>query len=111
MVASRLTAVELGCKLRVPVRGELAGSRGVWCIGGQLQVSGSPCLELAVTQPIERDPIDRRRRFPREAIEGIAEVYGCADVGGKFMRDFVNAWVKVMNADRFDLVRSAGVNS
>ncbi len=36
-------------------------------------------------------------------LRGIAEVYGCADAGDKFVRDFVNAWVKVMNADRFDL--------
>ena len=32
-----------------------------------------------------------------------AEVYACADAQGKFVRDFVAAWTKVMNADRFDL--------
>jgi catalase-peroxidase len=32
-----------------------------------------------------------------------AEVYACADAHGKFVRDFVAAWTKVMNADRLDL--------
>ena len=36
-------------------------------------------------------------------LRAIAEVYGCADSGRKFLRDFVAAWVKVMNLDRFDL--------
>jgi catalase-peroxidase len=36
-------------------------------------------------------------------LRAIAEVYACADAGQKFVRDFAAAWVKVMNADRFDL--------
>ncbi len=32
-----------------------------------------------------------------------AEVYACADSKEKFVKDFVTAWTKVMNADRFDL--------
>ncbi len=32
-----------------------------------------------------------------------AEVYACADSGEKFVTDFVAAWTKVMNLDRFDL--------
>jgi catalase-peroxidase len=36
-------------------------------------------------------------------LRALAEVYGSADAGGKFVRDFVAAWVKVMNLDRFDL--------
>jgi catalase-peroxidase len=35
-------------------------------------------------------------------LRAIAEVYGSADAGEKFVRDFVAAWVKVMNLDRFD---------
>lgn len=35
-------------------------------------------------------------------LRAIAEVYACADAGQKFVRDFAAAWVKVMNADRFD---------
>ncbi|WP_163920251.1 catalase/peroxidase HPI [Photobacterium sp. Alg240-V54] len=36
-------------------------------------------------------------------LRAIAEVYACADAEDKFINDFINAWVKVMNADRFDL--------
>ena len=36
-------------------------------------------------------------------LRALSEVYAAADAGGKFVRDFVAAWVKVMNADRFDL--------
>ena len=36
-------------------------------------------------------------------LRGIAEVYGCADGNEKFVNDFVAAWDKVMNLDRFDL--------
>jgi len=36
-------------------------------------------------------------------LRAIAEVYGSADAQGKFVADFVAAWTKVMNADRFDL--------
>jgi catalase-peroxidase len=36
-------------------------------------------------------------------LRGIAEVYGAADAQEKFVQDFVAAWVKVMNLDRFDL--------
>ncbi|TPJ41449.1 catalase/peroxidase HPI [Mesorhizobium sp. B2-5-13] len=36
-------------------------------------------------------------------LRALAEVYGSADAGQKFARDFVAAWTKVMNADRFDI--------
>ena len=36
-------------------------------------------------------------------LRSLAEIYACADSGDKFIKDFVKAWVKVMNADRFDL--------
>ncbi len=36
-------------------------------------------------------------------LRALAEVYGQSDAGEKFVRDFVAAWTKVMNADRFDL--------
>jgi catalase-peroxidase len=36
-------------------------------------------------------------------LRAIAEVYGCADGSEKFVRDFVSAWTKVMNLDRFDV--------
>ncbi|MEL7116373.1 MAG: catalase-peroxidase, partial [Pseudomonadota bacterium] len=37
-------------------------------------------------------------------LRSYAEVYAQDDNGEKFVRDFVAAWTKVMNADRFDLV-------
>lgn len=37
-------------------------------------------------------------------LRALAEVYACADAKEKFAKDFVAAWTKVMNADRFDLV-------
>jgi hypothetical protein len=36
-------------------------------------------------------------------LRALAEVYGCADSGEKFVKDFAAAWNKVMNLDRFDL--------
>ncbi|MDH6166397.1 catalase-peroxidase [Variovorax boronicumulans] len=36
-------------------------------------------------------------------LRALAEVYGSADAEAKFVRDFVKAWTKVMNLDRFDL--------
>jgi catalase-peroxidase len=38
-------------------------------------------------------------------LRAIAEVYACADGNARFVRDFVAAWNKVMNLDRFDLPR------
>lgn len=38
-------------------------------------------------------------------LRAIAEVYACDDAQEKFVQDFVAAWNKVMNLDRFDLVR------
>jgi len=36
-------------------------------------------------------------------LRALAEVYGSADAQAKFLADFMAAWTKVMNADRFDL--------
>jgi catalase-peroxidase len=38
-------------------------------------------------------------------LRAIAEVYGCSDSKEKFVKDFVAAWNKVMNLDRFDLAK------
>jgi catalase-peroxidase len=40
-------------------------------------------------------------------LRALAEVYACADAQQKFVKDFVAAWTKVMNLDRFDLTRNA----
>jgi catalase-peroxidase len=37
-------------------------------------------------------------------LRALAEVYACEDAKNKFITDFVAAWTKVMNLDRFDLV-------
>ena len=37
-------------------------------------------------------------------LRAIAEVYACSDSKNKFINDFVAAWNKVMNLDRFDLI-------
>ena len=36
-------------------------------------------------------------------LRALAEVYGCANAQAKFVRDFVAAWNKIMNNDRFDV--------
>ena len=38
-------------------------------------------------------------------LRAVAEVYAADDAAEKFVQDFVDAWVKVMEADRFDLHR------
>ena len=36
-------------------------------------------------------------------LRAIAEVYASSDAGDKFVSDFILAWNKVMNSDRFDV--------
>ncbi len=38
-------------------------------------------------------------------LRALAEVYACDDANEKFVRDFVAAWGKVMNLDRFDALQ------
>jgi catalase-peroxidase len=40
-------------------------------------------------------------------LRALAEVYGSSDAQEKFVQDFVAAWNKVMNLDRFDVVLSS----
>ena len=42
-------------------------------------------------------------------LRAIAEVYACDDAQEKFVRDFIAAWNKVMNLDRFDLAPGRSV--
>ena len=37
-------------------------------------------------------------------LRALAEVYASSDAQEKFVQDFVAAWTKVMNLDRFDIV-------
>lgn len=39
-------------------------------------------------------------------LRALAEVYACADSKEKFVKDFVAAWNKVMNLDRYDVTAS-----
>ena len=39
-------------------------------------------------------------------LRALAEVYASADAREKFVRDFVAAWTKVMNLDRFELTEA-----
>jgi catalase-peroxidase len=39
-------------------------------------------------------------------LRAVAEVYACADSQPKFVNDFVKAWYKVMNLDRFDIIQT-----
>ena len=41
-------------------------------------------------------------------LRALSEVYGSSDAHQKFVHDFVNAWTKVMNLDRFDLAAQRG---
>ncbi|HVM23097.1 MAG TPA: catalase/peroxidase HPI [Sphingomicrobium sp.] len=41
-------------------------------------------------------------------LRAVSEVYAAEDAREKFVRDFITAWNKVMNADRFDLARKSG---
>jgi len=43
-------------------------------------------------------------------LRAVAEVYGCDDAKAKFVRDFVAAWDKVMNLDRFDVRQGSRVS-
>jgi len=44
-------------------------------------------------------------------LRAVAEVYGCDDSQEKFLHDFIAAWNKVMNLDRFDLITSSSTIS
>jgi catalase-peroxidase len=39
-------------------------------------------------------------------LRALAEVYACSDSHPKFVEDFINAWYKVMNLDRFDIIHT-----
>ena len=39
-------------------------------------------------------------------LRALSEVYACSDSQPKFVKDFVGAWHKVMNLDRFDIVHT-----
>ena len=42
----------------------------------------------------------------QRAARAVSEVYACSDSQPKFVKDFVSAWHKVMNLDRFDIIQT-----
>jgi catalase-peroxidase len=44
-------------------------------------------------------------------LRALAEVYACSDAKEKFVKDFVAAWDKIMNADRFDIAKPSDAHS
>jgi len=53
---------------------------------------------------VDRHPCRPGLRLSTSELRALAEVYASDDAKEKFVRDFVDAWEKVMNLDRFDLV-------
>jgi len=81
-------------------------------IFGVLSIQGSRPLAL---KACTRGATGRRRRSSgtgtrvdlifgsHSQLRALAEVYACADSKETFVKDFVAAWTKVMNLDRFNL--------
>ena len=63
------------------------------------------CTRVAFAPRVRRTgrPPGRPRVRFELPLRALAEVYACDDAKEKFVRDFVAAWDKVMNLDRFDL--------
>ena len=63
---------------------------------------------MAVTAPRVRSAgLQRVQTWSLNSeLRALAEVYGSSDADAKFVNDFVAAWTKVMNLDRFDLFAS-----
>ena len=60
-------------------------------------------------RPAGRPPAPTWCSARTRVLRAVAEVYASADAKPKSsVRDFVAAWTKVMNLDRFDLARPAG---
>ena len=62
----------------------------------------SPFLLFCRLVKLEASPVDLIFGSSSE-LRAVAEVYASDDAHEKFVQDFVKAWAKVMNLDRFDL--------
>ena len=79
----------------------------------QAMAEGSPLgANLQLLSGATSDGEEASKALPRwvdlvfgsnSQLRALAEVYGQDDAQAKFVKDFVAAWTKVMNADRFDL--------
>ena len=70
-------------------------ARGKVDISIRVQRTAQPDYSVRINTQIANTVVPQLR--------AIAEVYGSADAKEKFVKDFVAAWTKVMNLDRFDL--------
>ena len=77
-------------------------------MGTEWQKSATPrtCSRAATARPARSSgpaPASTSSSARTPQLRALAEVYACDDAKEKFVRDFVAAWTKVMNLDRFDL--------
>ncbi len=66
------------------------------------------CLKGAIAGPAKSGGLATRVDLifgSNSQLRALAEVYGSADSQEKFLHDFVAAWTRVMNLDRFDLAK------
>ena len=70
-------------------------------------VAGNPSLFQATDRTTGQKAWTARRADlifgSNSELRSYAEVYACDDSQNKFLADFITAWNKVMNADRFDV--------
>ena len=75
-------------------------------VNTELKATGNNSFELDNTLPNGAKPIVTRVDLlfaSNSELRAIAEVYASDDAKEKFLEDFVSAWTKVMNMDRFDI--------
>ncbi|MCS5873491.1 hypothetical protein LN650_15480 [Klebsiella pneumoniae subsp. pneumoniae] len=78
----------------------------IWLPSGKRPMITRSCLPAATVKPAKRSTAPPRVDLvfgSNSVLRALAEVYACADGQQKLVHDFVAAWTKVMNLDRFDL--------
>ncbi len=84
----------------------LRATCSTWARSGRRRPRRRTCTRVAIASPAQvkwtATAVDLVFGSNSE-LRALAEVYACDDAKEKFVRDFVAAWDKVMNLDRFDL--------
>ena len=78
----------------------------IWVPLGNRVRSQKTCLKVVIVRQANSEWTATRVDLifgSNSELRALAEVYGSTDSGEKFVQDFVAAWNKVMNLDRFDL--------
>ena len=88
---------------KTPVWNRIRKLREAGVIRGQVTLLDPEALGLEACFFVLIRTSEHDRDWAARFLRALAEVYASADAGQKFVRDFVAAWVRVMNADRFDL--------